>query len=318
MADRKIVLLDAGTLGNDIDLSVFEQFGEVTSYEKTSPDLVRERTANADIIIVNKVKCNKETLGNDTTVKMISIAATGFDNVDLDFCREKGIAVCNVPSYSSDSVAQLTAAMVFSLSVNLKQFTDYVSSGEYSKSGVANKLTPVYHDVAGKKWGIVGFGGIGQKVAKIAEAAGCEVMVCRKHPKGEPYETDIDTLCKECDIISLHTPLNDSTKHLINKERLDMMKENVILVNVARGAVVDEAEVAKAVLSKKIAAFAADVYSTEPFSEDHPYSSIAKLPNVCFTPHMAWGSYESRIRCVNVMSENITSFLTGARKNRID
>lgn len=318
MAENKVVLLDAGTLGDDIDLSVFERFGKVISYEKTRPELVKERTENADILIVNKVKCNKDTLGSDTNVKMISIAATGFDNVDLEFCREKGIAVCNVPSYSSDSVAQLTAAMVFSLSVNLKQFTDYVASGDYSNSGAANKLTPVYHDVAGKKWGVVGFGGIGQKVAKIAKAAGCQVMVCRKHPKGESYEADIDTICRECDIISLHTPLNDTTRHLINKERLDMMKDDVILVNVARGAVVDEAAVTEAVLNNKIYGFAADVYSTEPFESDHPYSKIAKLPNVCFTPHMAWGSYESRVRCVNVMCENIASFIKGDRNNRID
>lgn len=318
MAERKVVLLDAGTLGDDLDLSVFGRFGEVVLYDKTPPELVGERTAGADIIIVNKVKCNRDTLGDDTKVKMISIAATGFDNVDLAFCREKGIAVCNVPSYSSDSVAQLTAAMVFSLSVNLSQFTDYVSSGAYSVSGAANRLTPVYHDIAGRKWGVVGCGGIGKRVAKIAEAAGCSVMVCRRHPAGEENEADIDTVCRECDIITLHTPLNDTTRHLINKERIAMMKDGVMLVNVARGAVVDEEAVSEAVLNGKIGGFAADVYSTEPFPENHPYSAIAKLPNVCLTPHMAWGSYESRVRCISVMCDNIASFLAGGKNNRID
>lgn len=313
----KIVLLDAATLGEDLDLSPLSKFGEVASYSSTEAELVKERISDADIVIVNKVKLNKSTIGDNSTLKLVCIAATGFDNVDLDYMEEKGIGVCNVVGYSTDSVAQLTLSMVLSLATHLPEYNAYVELGRYSEGNVANKLTPVYHELAGKTWGVVGLGNIGKKVARIAEAFGCKVIANKRTPE-DGYEcVDIDTLCREADIITVHTPLNEGTKGLISKERISMMKKDVILVNVARGAVCDENALCIAVEEGRIGGIGVDVYSQEPFRFDSPYYRVKELPNVCLTPHMAWGSYEARNRCLADMVKSIESFLNGEKRSRL-
>ena len=190
-------------------------------------------------------------------------------------------------------------------------------SGEYTDSGVPNKLTPVYHEISGKTWGIVGYGNIGKAVARVAQALGARVLVNKRTPSGAENEVDIDTLCRESDIISVHCPLNDETRGLINEERLSLMKEDAVLVNEARGAVLCESAVAKFITEGKLGAFGCDVYSTEPFRADHPYYKIKDLPNVILTPHAAWASYEARERCVKTIYENIRSFKEGNKNNRI-
>ena len=222
-----------------------------------------------------------------------------------------------MPGYSTHSVAQLTVAMALSLATHLTEYRDYVHSGKYSASGVANCLTPVYHDVAAMTWGVVGGGGIGGRVAEIARAFGCRVMVCRRKNEGDFPLVDIDTLCRECDIISLHVPLSDSTRGMISRERIATMKKNAIVINVARGAVTDEKALAEAILEGRIGGLGVDVYSKEPFGEDHPFYSIRHLDNVLLTPHMAWGSAESRSRCVAEMAKNIQASFGGERRNRI-
>lgn len=311
----KTVILDASTLGEDIDLTVFGEFGETVIRQVTPPEEVAAVLAGAQIAVVNKVRLCRQNLSLCPDLKLICVAATGYDNIDVTYCRERGITVCNVPGYSTESVAQLTLAMVLSLTTHLTEYTSYVKSGAYSASGVANRLIPVYHDLSQMTWGIVGYGNIGRKVAAVAQAIGCRVLVCRSHPTGAENERDIDTICKECDVISLHTPLNDSTRELIGERRLSLMKQNAVLVNVSRGAVVDEAAVADAVTKGTIGAFGSDVYTAEPLPESHPFYSIRNLDNVCLTPHMAWGSYESRMRCVSVMLENIRSYLAGEPQN---
>ena len=179
-------------------------------------------------------------------------------------------------------------------------------------------LSPTYHEIEGKTWGIVGFGNIGRRVARIADALGCRVLVNKREAISDFECVDIDTLCKECDIITLHTPLNDGTRGLISSERIAAMKEGVILVNVARGAVVDENAVANAFKIGKLGGFGCDVYSAEPFGKDHPYYEIKDMDNVILTPHMAWGSYEARLRLCNEVKENIIAFFKGDIKNRID
>ena len=313
----KIVLLDAKTLGEDLDLSPLNKYGEVVAYPSTAPDEVGERLMGADVVIVNKVKLNKDTVGDNNTLKLICIAATGFDNVDLEYMKEKGIGVCNVVGYSTDSVSQLTLSMVLSLATHLPEYNACVESGEYSRGSVANKLTPVYHEIAGKTWGIVGLGNIGKKVAAVAEAMGCRV-VANKRTFEEGYSlVDIDTLCREADIITIHTPLNEGTRSLINEKRISMMKRDAIVVNVARGAVCDEEALCKAVEEGRIGAIGVDVYTSEPFREDSPYYRVKHLPNVCLTPHMAWGSYEARNRCLKDMMESIDSFLSGEKRSRL-
>ena len=313
----KITILDKSTLGEDIDLSPIYALGEVEEFETTAADEIAERLTETDVVIINKIKLNESNLSNAKNLKVISVAATGYDNIDTEFCKKAGIALCNVPGYSTDSVAQVTAAMVLNLVTHIKEYESFVNSGEYSKSGVANKLTPVYHEISSLKWGVVGGGGIGMKVAEIADAIGAEVMICRRKQEGRFPVVDIDTLCKECDIISLHIPLSDETRNLINAERIASMKSNAVVVNTARGAVTDEKALAEAVKNGRIGGLGVDVYSVEPFTESHPFTEILGLQNVILTPHMAWGSYEARNRCVKIMAENILSYFDGGTKNRI-
>lgn len=314
----EIVVLDAATLGADIDLSPLRRQGNVTVWNNTAPEQVAERIANADVIVNNKVKLTEAVLRDAGNLKLICLAATGYDCVDTAYCAAHGIGVCNVPGYSTQSVAQLTAAMVLELVNHLSTYREYVHSGAYSRSGVANALTPVWHELFGKTWGIVGGGNIGRQVAKIAEAFGCRVLVCRRKID-EVYETvDLNTLCAESDIISIHVPLTDETRGMIGKEQIGLMKESAIVVNVARGAVTDEAALAAAVKDGRIGGLGVDVYSAEPFGEDHPFSAVLDLPNVCLTPHTAWGAIETRNRCIQMVAENISAFRAGQRKNRVE
>ena len=313
----KIVILDSGTLGADIDLSPIRALGEVVEYKFTAPDEVADRLSDADVAVLNKIKLNESNLSGAKNLKLICVAATGYDNIDIAYCRENGISVCNVPGYSTDSVAQLSVSMALSLVTHLDEYRSFVRSGEYSRSSSANRLEPVYHEIAGQTWGVVGGGGIGSKVAEIAQALGCRVLLCRRQTENRYEAADIDRICRECDIISLHVPLNDGTRGMISRERIASMKDGVVLVNTARGAVCDEAAIADGVLSGKIGALGCDVYSTEPFGEDHPFSAILDRPNVCLTPHMAWSTYEARNRCVRRMAENITEFFAGNIHNRI-
>ena len=314
----KTVILDAGTLGDDVDLWVFGKFGEVEIFERTDPADVAARIADADFAVLNKVKMNRDTVGEANKLKLVCVAATGYDNIDLPFMRSRGTGVCNVAGYSTDSVAQLTAAMALSLLTNLPSFTSYVADGSYSRGASANCLTPVYHEIAGKIWGIVGYGNIGRKVGEIARALGCRVIVNKRTPTADAECVTIDALCETADIISVHTPLTEETRGLISRARIAKMKSGAVVINVARGAVCDEAALCEAVRDGRIGGIGVDVYSSEPFREDSPYYAIRQMPNVCLTPHMAWGSHEARVRCVSEMALNIESFLEGGTRSRVD
>ncbi|MBQ6824690.1 MAG: hydroxyacid dehydrogenase [Clostridia bacterium] len=312
----KIVILDQATLGADIDLSPITALGEAAIYATTPPEEIGARVKNADVVVVNKLKLNESNL-KGSRVRLICVAATGYDPIDTEYCKKSGITLCNVPGYSSHSVAQLTVAMGLSLVSHLTEYQEFTRSGEYTRKGIANWLQPVYHEVAGMKWGVVGGGGIGTRVAEIAAALGCKVAVCRRKQEGAFPLEDIDTLCKTCDILSLHIPLTEETRCLINRERIAAMKQGAILLNTARGGVTDEAALAEALQSGHLGGLGIDVYTAEPFGEDHPFYPIRHLPNLLLTPHMAWGSAESRARCVAVMAQNITCFYEGHPQNRI-
>ncbi len=313
----KITFLDASTLGSDLDLSMFKRFGELIVYESTSEEEFCEHVGDSDVIVVNKLKVGRGNLPTCKDVKLVCITATGYDNIDTEYCREAGVAVCNVVGYSTQNVAQLTLAMALSLICKLNEYNRSVADGTYSSGKTANILTPVYHEIYGKTWGIVGYGNIGRQVARVADALGCRVIVYKRTPVSDRECVDIDTLCRESDIISVHTPLNDGTRGLISSERIAKMKPEAILINVARGAVVDERAVADAILYGKLGGAGIDVYSKEPFPKDHPYSKIAGRDNVFLTPHMAWGSYEARVRCLEEIALNIESYLKGSKRNRI-
>jgi len=313
----KITVLDAGTLGADLDLSKLSSVGEAEIYDATSPSEVSERIKNSDVVIINKVKMNESALSGAEKLKLICVAATGYDNIDIEYCRRVGIQVSNVVGYSTNSVAQVTVAAVLEMATHIREYTSYVVSGDYTSSGVANKVAPVYHELAGKTWGVIGLGNIGKKVAAVAEAFGCRVIAFKRTPDESYNCVELETLCRESDIITIHTPLNDGTRGLIGKTELDMMKKDVIIFNAARGAVTNEADVADAVLDGRIGAFGTDVYSVEPFSEEHPMYKIKDLPNVCLTPHMAWASAEARALCLDEMIENIKSYRNGVKRNAV-
>ena len=251
-------------------------------------------------------------------VKLICVTATGYDNIDVEYCKAHGIAVCNVSGYSTNSVAQLTVSVVLSLSMHLREFEDFVNSGEYTKSGIQNRLSPTFHEIAGKTWGIAGYGNIGKKVADVARALGAEVIAYKNTPVDGVRCVDIETISKEADILTIHLPLTDKTRGIFGEDEIALMKKNAIIVNMARGAVIDEKAFAGAIKSGKIGAFGTDVYSVEPMSEDSPFVEILNYPNTLFTPHMAWGAFESRARCMEEIAKNITAFYEGKTRNRVD
>ena len=314
----KIVILDKMTLGDDIDLSpLYKLNAEIDIFDSTKPDEVEERIINADVVIVNKIKLGENNLSAASKLKLICVAATGYDNIDLNFCASHNISLCNVPGYSTESVAQLTVGMALYLVMHLDDYRGFVNSGEYTHSGIANRLVPVYHEMSSLTWGVVGGGAIGKRVADIASTLGCNVLMCRRK-KDETYKNaTIDEVCKNSDIISLHIPLNESTYNIINKERIDEMKDGAVFINVARGNVADEAALAEAVKRGKLGGLGIDVYSKEPFPKDHPYHDIMNMKNVCLTPHMAWGAAEARNRCLSIVAENIRLFFEGKAVNKI-
>ena len=313
---RKIVVLDAGTLGDDLSLLPLQAEGEVTVYRTSPPETVRERIAGADAVILNKVKIGEAQLPETHAPGIICVAATGFDNIDLEACRKRGVAVANVRGYSSESVAQVTVGLVLSLITHLSAYCRATADDSYTRGGNANMLVPTYHEIAGMTWGVVGAGKIGSRVADVARALGCRVLTNRRTPDG--VSVDLSTLLRESDIVTVHTPLTPETRGLIGEAELALMKDGAILVNMARGAVTDEAAVAEAVKSGKLGALGCDVYSVEPFPESHPFYAIRDRENVLLTPHMSWGAYEARARCLSEMILNMRAFFGGEIRNRVD
>lgn len=311
----KTVILDGKTLGDDLSLDIFGDDTQI--YGTTPPELVAERIKDAEVVIINKIKLDNHNLVDAKNLKLICVAATGYDNVDTAYCKENGIGVCNVVGYSTQSVAQLTISMALSLVMHQKEYNDFVKSGAYTKSGVANRLSPTYYEVSGKTWGIVGLGNIGKQVARVAEALGCNVLAFKRTPSDEYNTVSLAELMEKSDIISVHLPASPETNGIISKEMISKMKKTAILINVARGSVTDEEALCDAVLEGKIGGVGIDVYTKEPFDSSHPMNKIKDLENVILTPHIAWGAYESRIRCLGEIRENIESFSRGEMRNRI-
>ena len=312
-----ITVFDKASIGEDLDYTPLTAYGDLTVYDTSAPDEVKKRLAGCHVAVINKVKLSAEVLAYADSLKLICIFATGYDNIDVPYCREKGIAVCNVVGYSTESVAQLTLAMALSLCSHLPVYNAAVASGWYSRQSSPNLLVPVYHELCGKTWGIVGYGNIGKKVGEVAKAFGCKVIAYKRKPDS-PECTDLDTLLRESDIISLHTPLNAESRGMIGQAQIDMMQKKPSVINVARGAVWDEATIADALKQGKISGLGCDVFSTEPFSVEHPFFEIKDHPTVCMTPHMAWASFEARTRCLYEICKNIDAFQKGEKRNRVD
>ena len=313
----KITVLDAKTLGGDLSFDRLGELGEVECFDLTPPEEIAPRLEQSEVAVVNKLRLSEKNLKDARRLRLICVTATGYDNIDTAYCASRNIGVANVVGYSTDSVAQLTAAIALELFMRLGSFSDFVKSGEYAACGVANRLTPTFNELAGKTWGIVGLGNIGKRVAEIARAFGCRV-ICTKRTPGPGYEiVPLDELMARADIVSVHLPLTEQTRGIINRERLALMKDGAVFVNVARGAVTDERALADEARSGRLYV-GADVYSSEPFDERHPFWEIKNLENVLLTPHMAWGAYEARVRCIDEVAENIRAFINGERRNRVE
>lgn len=318
----KILILDAATFGEDIDISKFNELGEVTVYAKSTKKEALERleAVNPDAVITNKVVIGNDEMQAAPNLKIILEAATGYNNIDIECARTLRIKVANVAGYSTMSVVQHTFALFFYLYEKMRYYDDYVKSGEYSKSTIFTNFSNVFGELAGKTWGIVGLGHIGSRVADAARAFGCKVVYYSA--SGNTYDTeyqkvDLDTLLKESDIISIHAPLNQYTKDLFNYENLKKMKRSAYLINVGRGPIVNDADLAKALNEGEIAGAGLDVLTTEPMPADNPLLAIKDSNKLVITPHNAWATYEARVRLLDEIYNNLNSFINGEERNLV-
>ncbi len=317
----KIAVLERDSVGTDVDVSCFEKFGEVTYYGNTVADTVAERVKDAEIIISNKAPMNASTLQGAAHVKLICLFATGYDNVDLAYCKSRGIKVANVVNYCSTAVAQHTLLLALALSEKLAFYDDYVKSGAYGAQDRFSNFDRPFTELAGKTWGIVGMGSIGHKVASLAEAFGCKVIFYSASGRSsctEYQRVEFDKLLQESDILSLHCPLSDRTRGLFNKEAFIRMKETAILINVARGPVVNTQDLHDALMEGQIAAAGLDVLEKEPMAKDDPLYEIKDSTQLIITPHMSWASREARTRLVGEVMRNIQAFLDGEDRNVVN
>lgn len=317
----KLVVLERNSVGTDVDVSCFEQFGEVDYYPNTVAENAAERVKDADIVIANKAPMNESTLKDAPNVKLICLFATGFDSVDLAYCKSRGIKVANVVNYSTTMVVQHTLLLALALEEKLIHYDNYVKSGEYGAQDRFSNFDRIFGELDGKTWGIVGMGNIGRGVAKVVQTLGCKVIFYSASGKSSctEYErVEFDELLARSDVLSLHCPLSDRTRGLINQEAFAKMKKTAILVNVARGPVVDTQALYDALMQEQIAAAGLDVLEKEPISKDNPLGSIKDSTKLIITPHMAWASVEARTRLVGEVMKNIQAFLDGEERNVVN
>ena len=306
----KIVILDRATLGFDIDISIFETLGEVISYDITLPNETTNRLKDADIVITNKVMISKEVMEN-SNLKLICISATGTNNVDLEFAKQKNIPVKNVAGYSSSSVVQVAFSMIFHFVQKLDYYKKYVDEGNWQKSKMFTHIDKPFFELDGKKVGIIGLGDIGRNFAKKAKAFDCEVLyfsTSGKNSNSEYKQVELNELLSTCDIISIHCPLNTDTKDLLNYENMKNIKEGTILLNLGRGGIINEADLAKIIDEKEIYC-GIDVVCVEPILEDNPLLKVKNKQRLLLTPHIGWSSVEARTRLVKMVARNIEEFI---------
>jgi len=307
----KIVLLDALTMG-DSDLSAFAKLGEFTSYQLTSAAQLLEHIADNEVIITNKVLIDRAIIEANPQLKLICIAATGKNNVDLIAAQEAGVAVKNVSGYSTESVAQSTIAMLLGLVQQTRYYDQYTKSKAWCNSPTFTHIDVPFSELKGKRWGIIGFGAIGQRVAEIAQVFGCELCYYSTSGKNAQQgikQVDLTTLLSSCDIISIHAPLNAQTENLIGDEQLALLKPGAVILNLGRGGIIDEQAMAKALDLYDIY-HGTDVLATEPMLENHPYFAVQAQSRLMITPHTAWASSQAREILVNKIVENIQSVTT--------
>lgn len=307
----KIVFLDAKTIGEDIDLSGYEKLGEVAKYDFSTPEEARERTKDADVIILNKVVINEASIGEADHLKLVCVTATGTNNLDKEYLDKRGVAWCNVAGYSTETVAQHTFALLFYLLEHLNYYDQYVKAERYVNDTMFTHFAEVFHELNGMTWGVIGLGAIGRRVADIAKMFGCRVVyysTSGKHDQPGYERVTFDTLLRESDIVSVHAPLDENTKDLMNKEAFDKMKSSAIFLNLGRGPIVVEKDLADALEQGSIAAAGLDVLCVEPMQEENPLRQIKDSNRLIITPHIAWASVEARTRLMQIIEGQIREF----------
>ena len=317
---KSIVVLDGNTLGN-MNYSLLEEFGSLKVYGMTKEDEVLERIKEANIILTNKVVLNEDNLKECKNLELICEMATGFNNIDIEYAKNTNIAVTNVAGYSTNTVVQHTFATLLHLYDKINYYDEFVKSGDYSNSGMFTNLDKPYNDLSGKTWGIIGLGAIGRGVAKVCEAFGMNVIyysTSGKNNNSSYKRVEFEELLKTSDIISIHAPLNENTKGLMNYENISKMKREAFLVNMGRGPIIVEEDLARAIDEEKIAGAALDVFSVEPILSENPLLSVKNKDRLVLTPHIAWASVEARERLFNDLIENIRAFNKGEIRNRVE
>ena len=317
----KIVVLDGYTENpGDISWAPFEALGELVVYDYTAPSEIFERLEGVSVCLTNKTCFPKEVLEKLPDLKYIGCLSTGFNVVDVEYCREHGITVTNIPEYATFATAQMTIALLLEITNKAGHHSDLVHEGVWTRGRDFCFWDGTLTELYGKTLGLFGFGKIASRVSRIASALGMKVLACRRSEiteemrKADPQVTftDEETLWKESDVISFHCPLTPATTGLVNEKAISKMKDGVILINTSRGPVLDETAVAKALKSGKVAALGADVVSIEPIREDNP---LLTSPNTYLTPHIAWAPKETRLRLMDVAAGNLSSYLKGSPVN---
>ena len=308
----KLVFLDTKTIGEDIDLSAYDALGEVVKYGFSTLEEIPERVKDADVLIVNKIAINEQTIGTAKNLKLVCVTATGTNNLDKEYLKKRGIAWRNVAGYSTESVTQHTFALLFYLLEKIRYYDDYVKDEKYINDTVFTHFAEHFNEVNGKTWGIIGLGTIGRRVADIAKAFGARVIYysASGSPAQEGYEqVDFETLLTTSDIVSVHAPLNEYPKDLMEREAVAKMKKTAIFLNLGRGPIVVEQDLYEALETGEIAAAGLDVLCEEPMSETNPLAKIKDSKKLIITPHIAWASVEARNRLMQIIAEQIREFL---------
>lgn len=311
----KLTILDGLALNpGDLSWDCFSEYASLTVYNTTDEKDVISRIGDSDAVLLNKIKINSEIISACKNLKYIGVMATGYNVIDVEAVKKAGITVCNIPAYSTDAVSQHVFAFLLNFSNSVSLHNDSVQNGDWIKAPVFCYWKKPLFELTGKTLGILGYGNIGKKVEKIAKAFGMNVIVTPHRPNGEKNCVPLEELFEKSDIISLHVPLNKETEKIINEDAISRMKDGVYIINTARGGLVDENAVKKALQSGKIAGFAADVISEEPMLENNP---LLGEKNCVLTPHLAWAPLETRQRCLNIGLENFKGWLNGKIQNSI-
>ena len=315
---KKVVILDYATLlqNNDISLECFEKFFEVRKYPLTPDEKAIERIGDAEIVLCNKVKITREVMEKCPNIEYIGLFATGYNNIDIECAKEKGIAVCNAGSYSTEAVSQHTFALILYFFNKVAQYNKAVSDGEWSRSETFSYFPYTVSELAGKTMAVIGYGSIGKQTAKLADDFGMKVIIStRTKPENCKYEqVTTEEAFKRADVLTVHCPLTPQTENLICRKNLELMKPSAIVINTARGGIVNEQELADALNNGVIAGAGLDVLREEPMSETTP---LKNAKNCIITPHIAWAGIETRKRVVEIAKDNLISYLNGVRRNRI-